>query len=83
MIYDISYKTLIGPKPLHIRFNKADGFIRVYDGTRDLVLPGAEKYDSIYNSIRYLIGVKKGVIYVTFHTYEKFTTGSYDSLALG
>ena len=82
LIYDISCKTLIGPKPLHIRFNKADGFIRVYDRTRDLVLLGAEKYDSIYNSIRYLIGVKKGVIYVTCFTYEKFTTDSYDSLPL-
>ena len=34
LIYDISYKTLIGPKPLHIRFNKIDIFIRIYDGTR-------------------------------------------------
>ena len=33
LIYDISYKTLIGPKPLHIRFDKIDGFIRIYDGT--------------------------------------------------
>ena len=29
MIYDISYKTLIGAKPLSIRFNKVAGFIRV------------------------------------------------------
>ena len=27
LIYDISYKTLIDPKPLHIRFGKIDGFI--------------------------------------------------------
>ena len=26
LIYDISYKTLIGAKPLHIRFNKIDGY---------------------------------------------------------
>ena len=38
LIYDISYKTLIGAKPLHIRFNKIDGFIRIYDGTRYLTL---------------------------------------------
>ena len=31
LIYDISYKTLIVPKPLRIRFNKIDGFIRIYD----------------------------------------------------
>ena len=30
-VYDISYKTLIGAKPLRIRFNKIDGFIRLYD----------------------------------------------------
>ena len=34
----ISYKTLIDAKPLQIRFNKIDGFVRVYDGTGYLVL---------------------------------------------
>ena len=34
LIYDISYKTLIGPKPLRIRFDKINGFIIIYDGTR-------------------------------------------------
>ena len=43
LIYNISYKTLIGAKPLHIRFGKVDGFIRVYDGTRYLVLFCPEK----------------------------------------
>ena len=28
--YDISYRTLIGPKPLRIRFDKVDRFVRVY-----------------------------------------------------
>ena len=31
MVYDISYKTLIGAKPFSIRFNKIVVFIRVYD----------------------------------------------------
>ena len=39
------------------RFDEIDGFIRVYNGIRYLVLSGSEKYDSIYNRIRYLIGV--------------------------
>ena len=47
LIYEISYKTLIGVKPLHIRFNKIHGFIRVYNGTEYLVLFGRDKYDSI------------------------------------
>ena len=43
----MTYKTLIGVKPLHIRFNKVNRFIRVYDGTRYLVSFGPEKYDAI------------------------------------
>ena len=36
----------LGPKPLRIRFvYKIDGCIRIYDGTRYLVLLGNEKYD--------------------------------------
>ena len=38
LIYIILYKTLIGTKPLRIRFDKIEGFIRIYDGTRYLVL---------------------------------------------
>ena len=33
LVYDIWYKTLIGPKPLPIRFDQVDGLIRVTDGT--------------------------------------------------
>ena len=33
LIYGISYKTLISPKPLLIRFEKLDGFARIYDKT--------------------------------------------------
>ena len=55
MIYEISYKNLTGWKPFRIRFNQIAGFIRIYDGTRYLLLFGLEKYDDIYNRIRYLI----------------------------
>ena len=51
-------------KPLHIRFDKIDGFIRVHDGTRYLVLLEKEKYNFIYKRIRYLIEVKSGITYV-------------------
>ena len=37
-IYDISYKTQIVAKSLRIIFNNVDEFIRVYDGTRYLLL---------------------------------------------
>ena len=42
LVYNISYKSLIESKPLHIRFDKIDEVIRVYDGTRYLVLFGDE-----------------------------------------
>ena len=53
LIYDISYKILISPKPLPIRFDKIDVFIKIYDGTRYLTLFGSENYDAICNRIRY------------------------------
>ena len=52
LVYDILYKTLIGPKPLQIRFGKIDGFIGICDRTRNLTLFGSENYDAIYR-IRY------------------------------
>ena len=65
-----------------IRFDKIDGFIRVYDGTRYLVLFGSEKYNFIYNIIRYLIGVKSGITYVISHNYAKIKVDSYEYLPL-
>ena len=55
MIYDIPYKTLIDPKPLCIRFDKIVGFTRMYDETIYLALLDSEKYDSIYDRIRYKV----------------------------
>ena len=40
-------KNFIGAKPLRIRFDKVDGFIRVYYGTKYLISFGGEKYDFI------------------------------------
>ena len=61
--YDISYKTLIGSKPLQIRFDKIGG-IRIYDGTRYLTLFCTRKYDAVYDRIRYLKGLKSSIIYI-------------------
>ena len=38
LVYDILCKNWIGAKPLHIMFDKVNGFIRDYDGTKYLVL---------------------------------------------
>ena len=47
LIYEISYKTLIGVKPLRIKFDKVDGFIKVYDRARYLVIFGPKMYVTI------------------------------------
>ena len=73
---------MIAAKPLHIRFDELDGFIRVFDGTRYLVLFGSEKYDFIYSRIRYLIRVKSGITYVISCNNAKIKVDSYDSLPL-
>ena len=40
LIYDVSYKPLIDPKPSRISLDKANGFIKDYDGTKYLVIFG-------------------------------------------
>ena len=70
----------IGPKPLRIRFDKIDGFIRIYDGTRYLTLFGSEKYDAIYNKIRYLISLETSITYVFSHYFAKIKVDYYDFL---
>ena len=72
----ISYKSLIAAKSLCIRFDKIIGFIKIYDGTRYLVLFGSGKYDSIYSRIKYLMRVKSGITYVGSHNYAKFKVDS-------
>ena len=67
MIYDISYKTLTGPRPLRIRFDKIYGFIRIYDGNTCLVLLCPERCDAIYNRTRYIVSLKSGIIDAPSH----------------
>ena len=80
LVYNISYKTLIDAKPLRCGVDKINGFIRVYDGNKYLIL--CEKHDFIYNKIRYLIRVKSGITHVVSHNYAKMKPDSYDSLPL-
>ena len=67
LIYDILYKNLIDPKPFRVRFFKIDEIIRIYDGTGYSILFGSEKYDAIYNRIRYLIILKSSMTCIFFH----------------
>ena len=72
----------MGGKLIPIWFNKVNEFIRVYDGTRYLVLFGGEQFDLIYNRIRQLIGVKSSITYVNSHNYAKIKVHSHDSFPL-
>ena len=82
LIYDISYKTFMGAKPLLIRFAKIDGIIKIYDGTKYLVLFGPERYHAIYGRIRYLISQKICITYSIDHNFARIRIGSYDSLPI-
>ena len=66
---------MIGTKPLRIRFDKVDRFIRVYNGTRYLILFGTEKY-VIYDKIRYLISQQSGIAFVISLYYTRIKTDS-------
>ena len=52
-------------------FVEVDGLIKGYNGTKYLVLFGPEKYNAIFNRIRYPIGITIGITYIGFHNYEK------------
>ena len=80
LIYDISCKTLIDPKPLRIRFFRVNGIIRIYEGIRYLTLFGSETYEAIYNRITYLTSQKS--TYVFSHYFTKIKVDSYDSLPI-
>ena len=78
MIYDISYKTLIGSKALRIIFHKIDGFISTYDGT----LFGSEKYDAIYDRIRDLISLESDITYISPYYFAKVKVFFFYSLPI-
>ena len=64
------------------RSDKVDVFIRVYDGTRYLVLFGPEKFDGICNRTRYLINQAIDVTHVFSHNHTRTNIDLNDSLPL-
>ena len=67
-------------KLLSIRFDKLDGFIKIYDGTRYVVVFDPKRYDAIYNRIRYLVSKKSAVTYIINHNFTRIKIDSYNSL---
>ena len=62
--------------------DKADVFVRVYDGTIYLVIIDPEKYDSIDGWFRFLISLKSGIMYLVSHNYVRIKRDLYDTLPL-
>ena len=82
-VYNISYKTPTGPKPLCIRFNKTDGFIIVLDGKiKHLVLFDYRFLDKICDKIKYLISKKSGITNSINYNFGKIKIDSYNSLSI-
>ena len=52
---------------MHVRFDKVDWFI------------WHDKYDAIYNRIRYLISQKRGITYGVSNNFARIKIHSYDS----
>ena len=70
-VYDISNKTTTDPKPLRIRLDKIDGFVRIRgDEFRHLVLLNNGLFDKFCEEIKYLIKEKSGIIDSINHSLE-------------
>ena len=82
LVYDISYKTVMGARPLRIMFDSVDGFNKIYNGIRYLVLFGHEKYNAIYDRINYLLNEKVNIKYSIIHNFAKVRIDSYNSLPI-
>ena len=59
-IYDISYKTSTGGKPLRSRYDKIDGFIKIHNKIRYIVLFD-DWCEKICDRIKYLVSNKRGI----------------------
>ena len=69
-------------KPLGIRFNEIDKFMKIYHGTRYLVLLGHIWYDKIGDSIKYLISGKSGITDSINCNFGRIRIDSYNSLPI-
>ena len=69
-IYDVAYKTRYGSKLLRIMFDKFRWITTKYNSTKYLALfHSGEKYDRIFDRIRYLIMLKNNISNVYSHKY--------------
>ena len=69
----------MGKKPLRILFDKMDGFIKIYDGIRNLMLL---ECNDIYDVIKYLMSGKSGITDNVDCHFERIRIDSYISLPI-
>ena len=81
LIYDISYKTSTDAKPLRIRYDKIDGFIKNHNGIRYLVLFDSGWFDKTCDRIEYPISEKNSII-VLIINFARIRIDSYNSLPI-
>ena len=77
LVYEILYKTFMVKKPMHIRFDKIDAFIKIYDGIIYLVLL---EYSDIYDKIKYLKNGKSGITDNIDRNFARIRIDSYNYL---
>ena len=78
--YNISCKSITGPKPLRLRF-KIDIFIISLDGKiKHLILFDYELFDKTCDKIKYLISKKGGITNSINYNFGMIRIDSYNSL---
>ena len=73
-------KASTSAKPFHIRLDKLDGFIKVHDKIRYLVLFDYNNCDEVCDKIKYLVSEKRGITDSVDHNFARIRIDSFDSL---
>ena len=80
LIYDISYKTSTDAKPLRIRYDEINGFIKIQDRIKYLIFLYQDWFHEIGNRIKYHMNIKNGITDSINHNFAKVRIDSYNSL---
>ena len=81
-VYEISYKTSTSLKPLRIRFDIINGFIRVCGGEFRYLLFDHGLFDKICDKIKHLTSEKSSTTDSINHDFGKISIDSYNSLPI-
>ena len=81
LIYDISYETSAGAKPLHLKYHKINGFIKIRNKIRYLVLFD-DWCGKICGRTEYLISKKSGITDNVNYNFAIIKFDSHDSLPI-